>query len=164
PATLSQGEEGGVPIPDYQTLMQPVLLALGDGRERTVREIRDLVAAHLELSDDDLRELVPSGQKPLFHDRVSWAIGYMKQAGLLGRPKRGVYVITDRGAEVLRRHPNRIDNTVLERFPEFKEFVNRSNASVPRRRPAEPVEETQTPEEPLEAAYNRLRSTIETEL
>lgn len=153
-----------MPVPDYQTLMQPVLLALADGRERTVREIRDLVAAHLGLSDEDLRELVPSGRKPLFHDRVSWAIGYMKQAGLLDRRSRGVYVITDRGAEVLRRHPNRIDNTVLEQFPEFREFIDRSNASASQRRATGAVEESQTPEESLEAAYNRLRSTIEAEL
>src|SRR5690606_39430526 len=126
--------------------MQPVLLALSDGRERTVREIRGLVAAHFELSDEDLRELVPSGQKPLFHDRASWAITYMKQAGLLDRPRRGVYVITDRGAEVLRRHPDRIDNTVLEQFPEFRKFrelSNRSNASTPRQPATEAVEETQ---------------------
>lgn len=156
-----------MPVPDYQTLMQPVLLALSDGRERTVREIRGLVAAHFELSDEDLRELVPSGQKPLFHDRASWAITYMKQAGLLDRPRRGVYVITDRGAEVLRRHPDRIDNTVLEQFPEFRKFrelSNRSNASTPRQPATEAVEETQTPEESLEAAYSRLRSAIETEL
>ena len=153
-----------MPVPDYQSLMQPVLLALSDGHERTVREIRDLVAAHMGLSDGDLRELVPSGQKPLFHDRISWAITYLKQAGLLDRPRRGVYVITDRGAEVLRRHPDRVDNTVLEQFPEFREFINRSNESAPRRRASEALEETQTPEESLEAAYSRLRSTIGTEL
>ena len=153
-----------MPIPDYQTLMQPVLLALSDGRERTKQEICDLVARYLELSEEDLRELVPSGQKPLFLDRVSWAIAYMKQAGLVDRPRRGVYVITDRGAEVLRRYPDRIDNTVLKQFPEFREFISRSNAAAPRRRATEPAEEAETPEEALEAAYNRLRSTIEAEL
>lgn len=153
-----------MPVPDYQSLMQPVLLALSDGRERSVQEIRNTVAAYLRLSEDDLRELVPSGQKPLFNDRVSWAITYMKQAGLLDRPKRGVYVITDRGADVLRRYPNRVDVTVLEQFPEFREFASRSTPPTPRRRASSPSAESQTPEESLEAAYNRLRSTIEAEL
>lgn len=153
-----------MPVPDYQTLMQPVLLALRDGRERTLQEIRDFVAAHLKLSEQDLRELVRSGQKTLFNDRVSWAITYMKQAGLLDRPRRGVYIITDRGAEALRRYPDRIDNSVLEQFPEFREFVNRSNASAPQLPPAGTGGEAETPEESLEAAYSRLRSTIEAEL
>lgn len=153
-----------MPVPDYQSLMQPVLLALSDGRERSVQEIRNTVAAYLRLSEDDLRELVPSGQKPLFNDRVSWAITYMKQAGLLDRPKRGVYVITDRGADVLRRYPDRVDVTVLEQFPEFREFASRSTPPTPRRRASSPSAESQTPEESLEAAYNRLRSTIEAEL
>src|SRR5690606_20475520 len=144
--------------------MQPVLLARSDGRERSVQEIRNTVAAYLRLSEDDLRELVPSGQKPLFNDRVSWAITYMKQAGLLDRPKRGVYVITDRGADVLRRYPDRVDVTVLEQFPEFREFASRSTPPTPRRRASSPSAESQTPEESLEAAYNRLRSTIEAEL
>ena len=63
----------------------------------------------------------------MFGSRVGWALTYMSQAGLTSRPKRGVYVITDRGLKVLNEHPERVDNKVLEQFPEFLEFRSRRN-------------------------------------
>lgn len=128
--------------------------------------IRALVAEHLQLTDAELRELVPSGQKPLFNDRVSWAVSYLKHAGLLDRPRRGIYRISDRGAAVLASNPQRVDNETLRQFQEFRDFLHRSGPNGIRkpRRTVRRVEETETPEESLEVAYARLRATIEAEL
>jgi restriction system protein len=79
------------------------------------------------MSDDDLALMLPSGKATVFGSRVGWALTYMSQAGLATRPKRGVYVITDRGLHVLEAHPDRVDNKVLEQFPEFLEFKARRN-------------------------------------
>jgi restriction system protein len=114
-------------VPDYETLMRPTLAVLGDSRQHTRGDIRDGVAASTGISGEDLAELLPSGKATVFGSRVGWALTYMSQAGLATRPKRGVYLITDRGLKVLEQHPARIDNSVLEQFPEFLEFRARRN-------------------------------------
>ncbi len=101
-------------IPDYQSLMTPIVRALSDGREQTARSLRERLGQELGLSESDLRALVPSGQKPLFSDRVSWATTYLAKAGLIERPRRGVCRITDRGREALASSSGRIDNDVLD--------------------------------------------------
>lgn len=112
-------------VPDYETLMLPTLAALANGRAQTRSEIRDAVAAATGIAGDDLLELLPSGNATILGSRVGWALTYMSQAGLTTRPKRGVYVIAERGQAVLRANPERIDNKVLEQFPEFLEFKAR---------------------------------------
>jgi restriction system protein len=116
-----------VGVPDYETLMRPTLAALA-GREPLTRgQIRDAVAEATGIGGDDLVEMLPSGKATVFGSRVGWALTYMSQAGLANRPKRGVYVITDRGVKVLDEHRERVDNKVLEQFPEFLEFRARRN-------------------------------------
>jgi restriction system protein len=151
-------------IPDYQSLMTPIVRALSDGREQTARSLRERVTRELGLSDDDLRALVPSGQKPLFSDRMSWAITYLAKAGLIERPRRGVCRITDRGREVLGSSLGRIDNDLLSRFPEFNEFRHRSPDQDSPGRTTLPSQDRATPEESLDVAYARLRAAIESEL
>jgi restriction system protein len=152
-------------IPDYQALMAPVLHVLNDGREHSISEIREAVAGKLGLSEADLRETVPSGQKALFNDRLSWSVTYMKQAGVLERVSRGVYRISQRGRGVLREQPDRIDNSALERFEEFRAFRERSRSKGdPGHDSVDVTESSDTPEESLESAYRRLRATIESEL
>lgn len=114
-------------VPDYETLMRPTLAALAAGQPQTRGQIRDAVAAAIGISEDDLAEMLPSGKATVFGSRVGWALTYMAQAGLATRPKRGVYVIADRGLKVLDEHPERVDNKVLEQFPEFLEFKARRN-------------------------------------
>jgi restriction system protein len=114
-------------VPDYETLMRPTLAALANRQPQTRSQIRDAVAAASGIGDDDLAEMLPSGNATVFGSRVGWALTYMSQAGLASRPKRGVYVITDRGLKVLDAHRERVDNKVLEQFPEFLEFKARRN-------------------------------------
>jgi hypothetical protein len=101
-------------VPDYETLMRPTLAALASGQPQTRGQLRDAVAASIGVTGDDLTEMLPSGKATVFGSRVGWALTYMSQAGLAARPKRGVYVITDRGFKVLDEQPDRIDNKVLE--------------------------------------------------
>jgi restriction system protein len=154
-----------MPVPDYQTLMLPMLTLLSDGAEHTVREARERIAEQYQLTEEDLRQTVPSGKKLLFADRLSWATTYLKQSGLVESTKRGVYRITRRGADVLATRPARIDTDLLAQFPEFLEFTGRTPTRAKpeaRRKPVEP--DVETPEEQLDSAYQQLRSTIEAEL
>lgn len=149
-------------IPDYQTLMLPLLRLLSDGQEHTARDVREQIGRELALGEDELRMKVPSGKKLLFADRLSWATTYMKQAGLLSSPRRGVYRITGRGTQVLETQPRRIDTHLLSRFPEFTAFQKRSSEATHTEANSGAVD--YTPEESLAAAYQRLRATIESEL
>jgi restriction system protein len=116
-----------MPVPDYQSLMAPVLGALADGGDHSLAELRTVLAERLGLTEEDLQAKIPSGT-PLFANRLHWAVTYMYQAGLLSRPKRGVVRITGRGRKVAAAHPDRVDVGVLSEFPEFIEFKSRSHA------------------------------------
>jgi len=112
-------------IPDFQTLMLPVLKQFADGKEKTPADIREPIAAEFELTAADLAVLLPSGRQGSFSNRVAWALGYLKQSRLLESARRAHYQITDRGREVLQSPPDRIDIAFLERYPDFQEFRNR---------------------------------------
>ncbi len=116
-----------VSIPDFQTLMRPVLIAVDGEVPKSNAQIRDVVAPVLGVSDEDRQVMLPSGTQTLFTNRVAWAITHMTQAGLLTRPERGRYLLTERGREVLHDHPDRVDMTVLAQFPEYQEFRARKS-------------------------------------
>lgn len=152
-----------MPIPDYQTIMLPLLRFVGDGRERSLRESIDSLAEEFRLSDTERRQLLPSGQQEVFDNRVGWARTYMKKAGLVDTTRRGFFQITDLGRSVLKQNPTRIDGRFLDQFEDFRAF------KALRRPPAEesaeePAEQTSTPEEALERAYQNLRNDLAAEL
>src|SRR5215217_2693896 len=117
-----------MPVPNFQTLMAPSLRALRDGQPRSMKEIRDLVAAEMGITDEDRLEVIKSGNS-VFDSRTAWAVTYMVQAGLIRRPRRGIQQITERGAQVLDDHPDRVDNHLLAQFEEFREFKARARCT-----------------------------------
>lgn len=113
-------------VPDYQSLMLPVLVQSASGEAR-IGDVVDRLADQLKLSEDDLAELIPSGKQTTFSNRVHWAKSYLKQAGLVEATKRAHFRITERGKEVLKSGLGRIDINYLKQFPEFIAFQNRSS-------------------------------------
>lgn len=82
-------------IPDYQTLMLPLLKLVSDGQEHKYRDIIENLATEFEVTDEERKELLASGNQAIFDNRVGWAKTYLKKAGLLDSPKRATFVITD---------------------------------------------------------------------
>ena len=151
-------------VPDYETLMLPVLRALADGRTLSARQLRERVAEDVGLSEADRAETIPSGA-PVFDNRVHWAVTYMVQAGLLARPRRGAVELTDRGREVLRGEPERVDGQLLAEFKEFREFKSRSRPSQPRRRRGSAAPDAvSSPRERLEQAVTEANAAVAEEL
>jgi restriction system protein len=109
-------------VPDFQTIMRPTLVALQDGEAHTLQQIREAVAVALALSEEDQAELLPSGKQTKYSNRVTWALTHMAKAGLTLRPERAQYALTQRGRDVLAKHPQRVDMNVLSAFPEYQEF------------------------------------------
>lgn len=150
-------------IPDYQTIMLPILHLAGDGGEHSVRQAIEQLASEFNLTDEERRELLPSGQQEVLDNRVGWARTYLKKAGLLDTTRRGYFQITDRGTEVLSRNLSRVDVRLLEEFEEFREFRALRHTRAPQSR-GEQGEREATPEEALEAAYTRLRDDLAADL
>lgn len=152
-----------MPIPDYQTIMLPLLQFVADGKEYVFKDIVAALGQQFQLTDEELSEVLPSGGSLLFPNRVGWARTYLKKAGLLDSPKRGTVIITNRGLKILKTNPERIDNSLLKQFPEFLEFQNlkKDVAVFPK---ANPENDNQTPEETIDEAYQRIRQSLAQEL
>lgn len=152
-------------VPDFQSLMLPLLKFSADGEEHTMQEARERLAEIMGLSQEDLEERLPSGRQSTFANRVAWAKVYLTQAGILESPKRGRFYISDRGRKTLSESPERIDIKYLQRFDEFQEFRQASSKSRTEKVTHSGDETaTTTPEETLEQAYQQLRDEVANEL
>lgn len=155
-----------MPIPDYQTLMLPVLRLASDQQEHKFSDSVQSLAAEFLLSDEEMNELLPSGSQAVFNNRVGWARSYLKQAGLLASPKRGYFTITEQGLKLLAEKPERISISLLDRYPEFQEFRNRKKDQTKINETNGLVEIvlSETPEDSLASAYRSLRKNLEDEI
>ena len=148
-------------IPDYQTIMLPMLNYASDRKEHSLRETITALADLFSLTPNEQRELLPSGQQPVFDNRVGWARTYLKKAGLIASKRRGFFYITDRGLDVLKNNPPSIDIDLLKQFKEFRDFRSIRKAKLTKENKDEKVE---TPEEVLESAYQNLRHELANDL
>src|SRR5471030_1654572 len=147
-----------MPIPDYQSLMLPVLRFAGDRKEHSVAEFRQRISAEFSLSDKELAERLASDSQTVFANRIGWAVQYLKAAVALKSVKRGVYQITDRGMAILKEKPSEITVKTLRQFSEFLEFHAKGAASdATAVSPVLLPEVKATPEESLEQSYQTLR-------
>jgi restriction system protein len=148
-------------IPVFQEIMLPLLKLLEDKQEHSLREVIDLLTKEFNLTAEEQRELLPSGKQAIFDNRAGWARTYLKKAGLLESIRRGFFRITDRGLQVLKQKPVKIDVKLLQQFEEFKEFQ-----TLRRERPIALDEEglETTPEEALANAYQNLKNNLASEL
>lgn len=150
-------------IPDYQSIMLPLLKYISDGKEYKMRDVTDELAIQLGVSEDERKELLPSGAAPVFYNRTAWAKTYLKKAGLIESPKQGVVFITARGIEVLKSKPQSIDVKFLKQFAEFIAFQSpkKEEDAIGN---DENDDSSQTPEEALETAYQKIRKSIAQDL
>jgi restriction system protein len=155
-------------MPDYQTLMLPVLRMAAEGEKR-VADVEDRIADEFGLSEDERQALLPSGRQRVLPNRIHWAKFYMSKAGLIASPARGRFVATEAGRKLLASKPSRIDVKLLMKEPSFREFykpeaptgAEEVSASTT---DATPGEETRTPEEQIEEAYQTVMSALRADL
>lgn len=150
-------------IPDFQTIMLPLLRTAADGSEHTLAGSIATLAAEFSLTQAELAQLNPSGRARTFYNRVAWGSTYLRAGLLLESTGRGRFRITQRGSSVLAKDPKRIDIQYLMQFPEFTSSRDGSGKSTGGTGPA-PVPSVQTPEEEFESSYQAIRAAIEQEL
>lgn len=152
-------------IPDYQSLMLPLLKLVSDKQEHKYRDLIENLATEFQVTDEERKELLASGNQAIFDNRVGWAKTYLKKAGLLDSPKRATFVITQIGLDTLKKNPDRVDAKYLRQFPAFLEFQNASRNDNETEEEIIIVETNeQTPEENLDKAYQRIRKSLASEL
>ena len=156
-------------IPDFQTIMLPLLQITKDGLEHSHGEVSEALANYFKLTDAEKKELLPSGRQARFDNRVAWGRAYLKKAGLIENPRRGIFRITGQGIELLKSNPSRIDVKLLKHYPGIQEWHSRSSRKSDDETGSLEssngnVEDGQTPEEVLEASYQELRRTLANDL
>jgi len=157
-------------IPDYQSLMLPLLASVQDGAEHRISETVTVLAPQFKLSEAELVQMLPSGKQTIFSNRVHWAKTYLAQAKLLESTRRAYFRITPRGRDVLNENHPRIDVQLLERFPEFQEFKTRSREAQQPATPTSADRETEaasklaTPDEVLRTTAADLDAVLAREL
>lgn len=150
-------------VPDFQSLMLPLLKVAANGQPHSLAEAREVLASEFKLTQAERDELLPSGNQSKSSNRVAWAKSYLQQAGLFLSPKRGHFQLTDRGTGVLKNPPSRIDIKFLEQYPEFVEFRTPKQGGtehVPTPAPGD----TETPEEAFEAAHQKMTASLASEV
>ena len=151
-----------MPVPDFQSLMLPILKALSGSAETPIAEVRARVADAEGLTADDLRELLSSGQS-VFTNRTSWAVVHMVIAGLVERLRRGVYRLTTEGERLLLQPPPRIDLKVLLQYPSYVRWRTGKSTPSVNHNDAQTKQRVR-PEEALERADQQLREALEADV
>ncbi|MBQ7598437.1 MAG: restriction endonuclease [Clostridia bacterium] len=147
-------------IPKFFEFFEGFLKAVEDGGLHSAKEVREIIAKEMKISDRDREELLPSGKQSTFDNRVAWARTYLDKAGLIETPQRGKYRITSDGLSAL-NSGERIDLKYLERSEAFKAFhtISTENAH-------NDIEEekNESPMEALDAAFQQVTSALSSQI
>lgn len=144
-------------IPDFQTIMLPLLKTFQDGEEKTSKELREKMVSDFNISIDEQKEKIPSGKQPLYYNRVAWAIAYLKMADLIKSPLRAVYKITEEGEKVLENPPEKITINFLKQFDSFSK--NRNPEKDTELDDNNQIVE-KTPDELIEIGYKQVKNEL----
>ncbi len=150
-------------IPDFQTIMLPLLKEISNGNEFTAKDVNSNLADHFNLTEKQLQEMLPSGKQGVFANRVAWAKAHLKIAGLVESPKRGSYKITPKGLEVLSKNPPIINLKFLKTLPEYIEYLDSSRPGDVLNQNIE-EQESKTPEELIEESFLSIQKALSQEL
>jgi restriction system protein len=155
-----------MPIPDFQSVMRPLLEVLSDCKEWRMRDVTDALATRFQLTPHEREEMLPSGQQTLFNNRVGWAKTHLKGAGLILNPNRGKVTLSDEGRRVLASHPEAINCRFLRQYPSYLELVGRSRSEDDGEAEdsVDGTESDQTPLELMDESFHALRRATADEL
>jgi len=152
-------------IPDYQSIMLPLLKITGDKKEHTLQEVRDSLAKYFRLTEEERSKLLSKSKQKMFDNRVGWARTYLKKAELLIYEPKGYFKITERGLKVLEEKPSKINVKYLKRFPEILDFIKPSKkVEHPKDKEIELILEKRTPEDLLEIGYEKFQGKLLSDL
>ncbi|MFZ2471392.1 MAG: restriction endonuclease [Methanothrix sp.] len=155
-------------VPDFQSFMLPLLKFTADEEEHMKSEATDALSRHFGITESDRKEMLPSGRQTKFDSRVAWAIVFLRKAKFLESTRRGRFKITERGLEILKSNPSKIDTKFLMTHgdEDFREFQRPSshNKSQTENHSETNTENIRTPREVMDAGYQEMRRDLSQEL
>ncbi len=151
-------------IPDFQTIMLPLLKHLSDAKEHSNQETVDALSKEFQLSEEERTRLIPSGQQSVFTNRIAWAKTHFKRAGLIEAVKLGVYRITSLGQDVLKKSPVRIDLKFLDQFPGHREFRSGPKKQRDSQQPTISSDTAMTPQEHIAHGHQLIQDQLADEI
>lgn len=149
-------------LPKYYEMHKPFLEYLKDGKQHTLKELKQYVGEKFNLTEEQLSEMLPSGRQTVFVNRIGWARTYLKKAGLIDSPVRATFIITNDGLEVLKDNPAVIDNTYLMKFESFREFQNGSSEIQSNKGDTNDI--TDTPDDTFEESFRKINKSLADDL
>jgi restriction system protein len=162
-----------MPIPDYQSLMRPLLAFASDEREKNINDAINGIADQLGLTPEERTQLLPSGKQAIFANRVHWARTYLDKAGAIRRTRRSHFEITERGKALLVDYPSQINVQALKQFPEFVAFLTPKSSAGATEIDTSPTpdgvevdfnEPSVTPEEAVQQAEVQIFESLKSQL
>lgn len=151
-------------IPDFQTLMRPVLTHAAKEEVR-IGALIEALSDEFGLTPIEREELIPSGKQTVMANRVHWAKSYLKQAGLVAPTRRAHFIITDRGKTALSQSNAKINISFLKQFDEFQAFQGRSKDRATASTKGDDTQAADiTPDEALRAAHKGINDNLAAEL
>lgn len=151
-------------VPKFFMFMRPFLDLLKDGEMLTMKDIRKNIRNVFNLSDEDVNELLPSGRQTVFANRVGWAGTYLNKAGLVEKPAKATFRITDLGKDVLQHGPAIIKPDYLLRFDSYRAFCASGSDGMTETRTSPSEETNETPDDVFESAYQQIRKELQEDL
>ncbi len=146
-------------VPKFFEFFEGFLQAIEDGELHSAKEVREIIAQEMNISDSDRAIMLPSGKQSTFDNRVAWARTYLDKAGLVETPVRGKYRITENGLAAL-ASGERIDLKYLERNKDFKDFHSVTKPLTE----AVNEEKNESPMEVLDSAFQQVNATLASQL
>jgi len=153
-----------MPVPSFDKFMLPLLNALSDDKEHTLQELYVTLSNELNLTEEDMKELLPSGKQKVFHSRIGWARTYLKKAELLHTVRKATFTITEAGKELLSKQPTKIDKNLLKNYEPFILWMNKSNTKSEELSVDLTEDIIETPTEQIERAHQTIESDLIDEL
>ena len=151
-------------VPPYHTLMLPLLKVMGTRNEMTTKQMRDEVAENLGLTLEALSQRLPSGTQNAFDNRMGWARTYLFKAGLIERPRRATYAISETGKKLLAHPPSVIDVDFLRSYEQFNQFFGSSKSDKESLASTNVIDDELTPEEQIEKGVRQIQRELQDEV
>lgn len=147
-------------IPRYDEIQLPALEVLKDQKPRKRVEVEKPLIDYFKLTEEETAQMYDSGNGPIFTDRVQWALSYLNMAGLVQKPKRGVYEISEEGLNVL-KNPKSLKKVMESKLAERDSKKKKEKSTTTS---ISSAESDLTPEESLYNSYEGIRKTIYREI
>ncbi|HRI46275.1 MAG TPA: restriction endonuclease [Ignavibacteriaceae bacterium] len=155
-------------IPDFQSLMLPFLKFCSDGKEYSTNDVIGALSKSFSLTEEELKQKLPSGTQNTFYNRVFWTKAHLKMAGLIENTRRSHFTITERGKVLLKSNPPIVNLKLLKTIPEYVAYTESYKKDKQDKNELVSDEENDTisltPEENLETSYQNIRKALVQEI